>query len=90
MCFQYLVYNHGREILEDLIKVKDRLDNLVNLLTPLVNCGGVAFHQFQLGLGKSLQQNQLQMVITDGRKEKSYLTTHSTHFIYGYMASDIW
>ena len=25
-----------------------------------------------------------------GRKEVFYLTTHSTHFIYGYMASDIW
>ena len=25
----------------------------------------------------------------EGRKEKFYLTTHSTHFIYGYMASDI-
>ena len=25
-----------------------------------------------------------------GRKKKVYLTTHSTHFIYGYMASDIW
>ena len=25
-----------------------------------------------------------------GRKEMVYLTTHSTHFIYGYMASDIW
>ena len=24
-----------------------------------------------------------------GRKEVFYLTTHSTHFIYGYMASDI-
>ena len=24
-----------------------------------------------------------------GRKEMFYLTTHSTHFIYGYMASDI-
>ena len=24
------------------------------------------------------------------RKEIFYLTTHSTHFIYGYMASDIW
>ena len=23
-------------------------------------------------------------------REMSYLTTHSTHFIYGYMASDIW
>ena len=25
-----------------------------------------------------------------GRKEMFCLTTHSTHFIYGYMASDIW
>ena len=24
------------------------------------------------------------------RKEMFYFTTHSTHFIYGYMASDIW
>ena len=26
----------------------------------------------------------------EGRKEMVYLTTHSTHFIYAYMASDIW
>ena len=28
----------------------------------------------------------------EGRKEEGnvYLTTHLTHFIYGYMASDIW
>ena len=25
-----------------------------------------------------------------GRIKKFYLTTHTTHFIYGYMASDIW
>ena len=25
-----------------------------------------------------------------GRKEMFYLTPHSTHFIYGYMALDIW
>ena len=24
------------------------------------------------------------------RKEMFYLTTHSTHYIYGYMESDIW
>ena len=27
---------------------------------------------------------------TIGRKEMFYLTTHSTHFIYGYMAWNIW
>ena len=26
----------------------------------------------------------------EGRKEMFYLTTHSTHFVYCYMASDIW
>ena len=26
----------------------------------------------------------------EGRKEMFYLMTHSTHFIYGYMASDMW
>ena len=29
-------------------------------------------------------------VMEEGRKDMFYLTTHSTHFIYGYMASDIW
>ena len=27
---------------------------------------------------------------SEREREKFYLTTHSTHFIYGYMASDIW
>ena len=26
----------------------------------------------------------------EGRKEMFYLATHSNHFIYGYMVSDIW
>ena len=30
------------------------------------------------------------LVNKEGRKEMFYLTTHSTHFIDGYMASDIW
>ena len=30
------------------------------------------------------------LCFSEGRKEMFYLTTHSTHFIYGYMASDIW
>ena len=28
--------------------------------------------------------------LREGRKEMFYLTTHSTHFIYGYMASGKW
>ena len=27
--------------------------------------------------------------VYEGRKEMFYLTTHSTHFIYGYMATEI-
>ena len=30
------------------------------------------------------------IIMKEGRKEMFYLTTHSTHFIYGYVASDIW
>ena len=34
---------------------------------------------------------KLSVCFTDDReREMFYLTTHSTHFIYGYMASDIW
>ena len=32
----------------------------------------------------------LRYVVRTGRQEMFYLTTHSKHFIYGYMASDIW
>ena len=28
------------------------------------------------------------VLFSEGRKKMFYLTTHSTHFIYGYMASD--
>ena len=34
--------------------------------------------------------DDLTLVTDIGRKEMCYLSTHSTHFIYGYMASDIW
>ena len=30
------------------------------------------------------------LIEREKEKEMFYLTTHSTHFIYGYMASDIW
>ena len=39
---------------------------------------------------KSVQHKMFVKINTLGRKEMFYLTTHSTHFIYGYMASDIW
>ena len=33
--------------------------------------------------------NTFYLRYVEGRKEMFYLTTHSTHFIYGYMVSDI-
>ena len=45
----------------------------------------------QMGIGYRLTtyQGTAGLYEEEGRKEMFYLTTHSTHFIYGYMASDI-
>ena len=42
------------------------------------------------GLGSCTSCNKHTAIVKEGKKEMFYLTTHSTHFIYGYMASDIW
>ena len=56
-------------------------------LCYIVNCSGsVCWYTIQhsgYGMFDSI-------LYKEGRKEMFYLTTHSTHFIYGYMASDIW
>ena len=44
-------------------------------------------------LGKVFQQllvRKYHVFRNEREREMFYLTTHSTHFIYGYMASDIW
>ena len=41
-------------------------------------------------LTNSFTFNESLNTYAEGRKEMFYLTTHSTHFIYGYMASDMW
>ena len=52
--------------------------------------------QFHSMIGIVSHSNHCQMVYQklfscgEGRKEMFYLMTHSTHFIYCYMASDIW
>ena len=38
----------------------------------------------------ALLRRRVALSWNERRKEMFYLTTHSTHFIYGYMASDIW
>ena len=37
-----------------------------------------------------MTHSQHNLKCVERRKKLFYLTTHSTHFIYGYMASDIW
>ena len=39
---------------------------------------------------KKSQTPVIESHVQEGRKEMFSLTMHSTHFIYGYMASDIW
>ena len=35
-------------------------------------------------------ESNMAMFWIESMTEMVYLTTHSTHFIYGYMVSDIW
>ena len=36
------------------------------------------------------ESDRVCVCVREREREMFYLTTHSTHFIYGYMASDIW
>ena len=47
-------------------------------------------HHAYVSPATSLRFSQSEKVKRESEKEMFYLTTHSTHFIYGYMASDIW
>ena len=38
----------------------------------------------------TIEKNMTNQEEREREREMFYLTTHSTHFIYGYMASDIW
>ena len=51
-------------------------------LAPGSSLGGVSGQKRKYGCGYYEAK--------EGRKEMFYLTTHSTHFIYGYMVSGIW
>ena len=51
------------------------------------SCGKHRVHWFRGTAVVALYELDIEK---EGRKEMFYITTHSTHFIYGYMASDIW
>ena len=46
--------------------------------------------KFQIVVADHLGHQSKKERRKEGRKEMSYLTMHSTHFIYAYMALDIW
>ena len=49
-----------------------------------------SIHFINSYMGSSIQVYKKDHSSREGRKEMVYLTMHLTHFIYGYMASDIW
>ena len=52
--------------------------------------GMMCFIVSRIVCGKNNTGANMDVLSRTGRKEVFYLTTHSTHFIYGYMASGIW
>ena len=57
----------------------------VHMLSPLRHKRVVARVNHVVPVLKYIKR----LAVQEGRKEMFYLTTHSTHFIYGYMASDM-
>ena len=53
-------------------------------------CDGPIAKYHPLGMPKFVLLSSKAQFPQIGRKEMFYLTMHSTHFIYSYMASDIW
>ena len=59
-------------------------------LKPLLGLEPMAPNRPQLLVSHANHSATETCMYVEGRKVMFYLTTHSTHFIYGYMASDIW
>ena len=55
-----------------------------------VAAAGFLSHFLNGPLQVSEESEMLLYIKMEGRKEMFYLTSHSTHFIYGYMVSTIW
>ena len=78
--FHLLLYGRKEGRKEELFLFNDALNTFCLLLYEGRKEGNVLFND---------ALNTFHLLLY-GRKEMFYLTTHSTHFIYGYMASDIW
>ena len=71
-----------RHMIEDPLKKKPSLPPLLDYLTICFIC--------TINNKNLTKKPKKQRIRIRKGKEMFYLTTHSTHFIYGYMASDIW
>ena len=63
-----------------------RIVHVLSIVAPSTNRTGI---EIQSCVGWYLNINVTLLLALEGEREMFYLTTHSTHFIYGYMASDI-
>ena len=68
-----------------------------NFILPALPVGGLPISQDRLDRMKLVRNHTIPIILPSGKniliereREMFYLTTHSTHFIYGYIASDIW
>ena len=64
--------------------------NLTNNNNNNMNCLWLPIMLILTDEQKRTRMHTSHLLLEEGRKEMFYLTTHSTHFIYGYMASDLW
>ena len=55
-----------------------------------ISCKNTLLNYSYSAYFKHIAKNTFTEEHKEGKKEMFYLTTHSTHFIYGYMTSDIW
>ena len=80
------ILNYGGTVSSIMVPDKHgKLDDICLGFDDMAGIAGILTH-------RSVGQSVSQSVDQSGkeRKEIFYLTTHSTHFIYGYMASDLW
>ena len=79
----YVTHCLGFTVEIKYITVKDDSDSV----RKNKHCRHIIGYSFWLG---QVRSGQVRVFNENIQMEMFYLMTHSTHFIYGYMASDIW
>ena len=71
------------------IFIKYRPKNVLKTGFDMKRTDGRTDVQKLITASETIQNRVPPNAVMEGRKEILYLTTHPTHFLYGYMASDI-